>query len=335
MSFTFSKKSSLSVLIKILVSVGFVWWLVYKVHWMEVWLQIRTVNVWWLALYAVVLVASIGISARKWQIIVRFKGFECGWWESYRVYLTGMFINNFLPSVIGGDTYRALWLIRQDKRYREAVSTLIFDRFTGLWAVMVLATIFALWNWRIMVAHPLWWMFIAGIVLLLLLDIALPFLRRTELFQKGIRYLPGRFQRMIEELSLYTRVDVLRPVLLWGFLFNIIGVAVVNYILFIAFGNPPSFSQFAAIIFLVSIVSSIPVSIGNIGIKEWAYYTFFGFVGGNPETAITVALVSRFVQMFVSFFALPTYIRAVRQLSFPSPNDLEVKDNSREKEATS
>ncbi|MEI8103437.1 MAG: hypothetical protein WCG84_00840, partial [Candidatus Moraniibacteriota bacterium] len=59
-----------------------------------------------------------------------------------------------------------------------------------------------------------------------------------------------------------------------------------------------------------SIIASLPVSVNGIGIKEWAYYTLFGFLGVGIETAITVALINRFIQMFVSFLAVPGFIRS-------------------------
>lgn len=322
---------SLSFSLKLLVSGGFVWWLVYQVDWSGVWARLQETDPALFLAYVLFLVTGIGLSARKWQVIVRAKGFECGWWEAYRIYLTGMFVNNFLPSVIGGDTYRGLWLIHRDRRYRAAVSTLIFDRFTGLWAAMVLALVFSLWQWDRMMQEPLWSGLIVVIVISLVLDILLPLLRRQAFFARVVAGLPGRVGRMIEELAGYTRRDVLVPVLGLALVFNIVGVALANFTLFLAFGSDLPFSEFAAVIFLVSIVSSVPVSINNIGIKEWAYFTFFGFMGSDPSVAVAVALVSRFVQMFLSFFALPTYVRAVRHLSFPDA--LEARDGSEKHEA--
>jgi hypothetical protein len=53
----------------------------------------------------------------------------------------------------------------------------------------------------------------------------------------------------------------------------------------------------------------VPLSINNIGIKEWAYVTFFALVGVSVEIAVTAALLSRFIQMLISFIALPYYLR--------------------------
>jgi hypothetical protein len=74
-------------------------------------------------------------------------------------------------------------------------------------------------------------------------------------------------------------------------------------------GSDLKFIPFLSVIFLVTLISSVPLSINNIGIKEWAYVTFFGLLGVSIETAITVSILSRFLQMLISFIALPYYLK--------------------------
>ena len=93
--------------------------------------------------------------------------------------------------------------------------------------------------------------------------------------------------------------------------FNFVGVGVANYLLFQALGISISFPAFLSAIFLISIISSIPISINNIGLKEWAYYTFFGILGVNASAAVAVALTGRILQMLVSFLAFPQASRWV------------------------
>ena len=70
-----------------------------------------------------------------------------------------------------------------------------------------------------------------------------------------------------------------------------------------------NFLDYLSVIFLISIVASVPVSINNIGIKEWAYITFFAVFGIEASQVVSVAIISRFIQMLISFFALPIYLR--------------------------
>jgi hypothetical protein len=65
-----------------------------------------------------------------------------------------------------------------------------------------------------------------------------------------------------------------------------------------------------SVIFLISIISALPISINNIGLKEWAYITFFGIFGLSSGAVIAVSIISRFIQMAVSFTAMPIYLKS-------------------------
>lgn len=105
----------------------------------------------------------------------------------------------------------------------------------------------------------------------------------------------------------------MKKAILWGMAFDFVGIAFSNYILFLALGAEISILNYLSVIFLISIISSLPVSINNIGIKEWAYITFFGVFGLPSSTVVAVAIVGRIVQMLMSFFALPVYLRRTKK----------------------
>jgi uncharacterized membrane protein YbhN (UPF0104 family) len=96
---------------------------------------------------------------------------------------------------------------------------------------------------------------------------------------------------------------------MYSFIFSLVGIGILNYVLFLALGINITILNFLSVVFLISIISALPISINNIGLKEWAYITFFGLFGVNPAAAVTVAIVSRTIQMVVSFFALPIYLK--------------------------
>lgn len=295
---------------KLLVSGGFVAWLVWRINWSEVLIRIFEVDLPYLALYIVLLVSGIILSARKWQMIASAKGFVRPYRDFFRAYLTGTFINNFLPSTIGGDTYRTLWLGRRDGTLFSAVSTTLFDRFTGLWAAMVFAFLFSLFHLPLVFANPVWLALILVIFILLSIDFSFPFIRTLEIVRKLFVKLPEKFQYLIREIVNYPFRRTVVPALWLSLIFNLVGVGLANLILFWALGGEVQVFQYLGVIFLVTIVSNIPVSINNIGLKEWAYATFFGYLGASVETAVAVAVTSRLIQMLVSFTAIPFYLRS-------------------------
>lgn len=303
-------RKRLSFFLKLLVSGGFVLWLVWRINWGEVVRRISEVDLPFLSLYVGILLTGIAISSKKWQTIARAKGFDRPYRDFFRAYLTGTFINNFLPSTIGGDTYRTLWLGKREGKLSPALSTALFDRFTGIWAAMVFAILFSLFHLKLVFANPFWLFLDIAILGSLSFDFALPILRKMPSMQRLLGRLPERMQRLVREVMRYPFRKTTVPVLGWSLLFNLVGVGLANLVLFRALGGEVHTIEYLGVIFLVTIVSNIPISINNIGVKEWAYATFFGYLGTSVEAAVAVAVTSRFIQMIVSFSAIPFYLRS-------------------------
>lgn len=311
--FSFSKNKKSLFALKLIVSLLLVAWLVLSVDWNQVWGYIKEIHIGWLALYIALVILGIMISARKWQVLSANKGFckRYGW--HFQTYLTGSFINNFLPSVVGGDTYRAVALGKDASGHRSpAVSTVLFDRLSGLWTLALMAFLFSLVNITEVMQYALWAVCVAGIGVFLVLHFVIA-PKRSRLYL--MQYIPIRtekFQRLTRELARYTTSPVLKEALGYSALFVFLGVGIANYALFLALGAQVNIVTFLSVIFLINILSAAPISINNIGVKEWAYYVFFGFIGLAPELAVTAAILGRFVQMILSFFALPGYVREKR-----------------------
>lgn len=293
-------------------SLAFVAWLLHKVHWQEVGHILLQADVTKLLWYVGFVLAGMTISAKKWQRIARFKGFERSLTSCFRTYLTGSFINNFLPGFIGGDAYRSYWLGKQKESYAKAVSTVVFDRLSGLFAAAVLALFFSWLNTVVVSQSSLWSLLVVMLSIIVIGGIFWGVVWKTVsemvVMQGIVGFFPHKLRVFLGEVQSYFCQRILVPAFSLSLLFNIVGIGIANWVLFAAFGMNIPWFDFFTVIFLVSIVSSIPVSINNIGIKEWAYYTFFALIHINPEAAIAVALTSRFMQMLLSFAALPDFL---------------------------
>lgn len=302
-------KKNLLTLGKVLVTLGLVYWLIERVDWTGVRTELSEVSWPLLVLYVIFQLTGNAISARKWQIIASYKELHFTLKEGFFTYLTGAFINNFLPSTIGGDAYRGLWLAKRSGAKAAALSTVVFDRFIGLWTTAVLALVFSFVLWsHVFTSLPL---FITLLALgaFLFVDLVITYLYCQSWFQEFVARIPfQKVRRLLEEIIFYTKKHVWWRTSLWSGLFIFVGLGLSNYTLFHALGSEIAFLPFFSAILLVAIVSNIPISINNIGIKEWAYVAFFGLIGVSVETAVTAALLSRFIQMILSFVALPQYL---------------------------
>lgn len=304
-------------IIKLAISVLFLLWIVYRVNWQEVLALLVQIKITYIILYFIILLIGIAISAQKWRMLAKFKGIELSFSSFFKFYLAGTFVNNFMPSFIGGDTFRAYQIGKAEKKYAQAASSVVMDRLTGLFGAMLLTLLFSLMNFSAISSNYILMVLNAG-VLFSLLAIILFFATRKMLFWQKItssstlkigKYIPEKILKFIAEMTHYhNNTGVLWQAVAWSMAFSMIGLAAANFVLFLALGVQINMLDYLSVIFLISFISAMPISINNIGVKEWAYVTFFGFFGVSTAIVITVAILSRFLQMLLSFFALPVYL---------------------------
>ncbi len=305
-------KKKIKLFFKLIITFIFLIWVVLKVDWAQVLFYLQAITLWKLILYALFIILGIGISSYKWKLLAQFKGLRHSFGDYYRFYLTGTFINNFMPSFIGGDTFKAYETGRPEKKYIEAASAVMADRITGLIGMTILALFFSFLNFETLLHNRFLLLIDFALVLSLLLDIFIAKTRNLRVWKKFLDRLPQKIARFIIEVQDYSDSKIIFKAVSFGILFQFIGVAMANLLLFWALGIKIGIFDYLSVIFLISLISSIPISINNIGVKEWAYVTFFGIYGLDAAGVVTVAILSRIIQMVISFFALPTYIKKRR-----------------------
>ena len=295
--------------LKSLGSLFFVWWILFAVNWLEIWSFLQKITRWQIVMYMVLYVMGMIFSSYKWKFLAKHKGISLPFKYFFKSYFTATFINNFFPSFIGGDGFKIYYIGKKTGKLKESASSVFMDRLTGLWGAMFLAVIFFVLNLSILVHSQ-----ILIIINILIIAGLIIWFFILELFKKRIISVPNKkigktLNIFINEINHYNgKTREIWKAILLSFPFNFIGLAGANYILFLSMGIDINLLNYLSVIFLISIVSSVPITINNIGIKEWAYITFFGFFGLNSSAVISVAILSRFIQMIISFFALPIYL---------------------------
>lgn len=304
-------KKIITVSLKLLVSIGFLVLVIYQTNWVEVYQNLQTINIWWLVLYTFILLLGIFISSYKWKLLTAFKGIYSSHWNFFKLYLIGTFINNFMPSFIAGDAFKAYQIGSPKNKYAEATSAVLMDRITGFVGATFLAIFFSLLNYKVILANKV--LIIINILLILSfgIDIFIAWIKKISPLKNWIlKVTPQKIIHFLRELYSYNNKNKTITKSIWlSILFSIVGVALLNYILFAALGIKIGILNYLSVIFLISIISALPISINNIGLKEWAYITLFGLFGVNTSAVVTVAIISRFMQMLVSFLALPSYLK--------------------------
>ncbi len=306
--------------LKVGISSFLVFLLVVNVDWVEVWGYIVGANIYFIIAYLFFYFFGILISARKWQLLAKFKKFQNKYSFYFKSYLLGTFLNNFFPSFVGGDTYRVYSLGKPVKRIGESSTTIVADRVSGLVGIMILSIIFALLNYKLLIHNNIIVIIIFTLIVVTVGIFVAVLLINTKFVQYFINFLPKFAQKYIKQLTKFRSNKISIKTLLYSFAFAFVGIAFANYLLFMAIGVEIEFYDFMSVIFLSSIISAVPISVGNIGVKEWAYVFLFGIFGVNPNAAVTVVILSRVLQMLVSFTAIPFYLQNKQSLEVKCKN---------------
>lgn len=298
---------------KVAITMVLVYWLIQKMNWEEVGAVLQGVTLPLLFVYIVLQFTGNLVSAWKWRYLGATQGFTFSLREGFFSYVTGAFINNFLPSTVGGDAYRTLWMSRSGKRF-EAFMVVLFDRISGLAALFLCAAagLFFL-PWKLFLTDPVLTL-IGAIVLSITILIFFSLFWFTGIFELLLLIIDwfsplARLKPMIERFRPLIEADLYLASLLWSILFLMVGIGFSNFALWSALGTHLPATTFFGCIFLATLIANIPISVNNIGVKEWSYVLVFGLVGVAPEVAVTAALLSRILQMFISFVAVPWYLR--------------------------
>ena len=117
------------------------------VDWRAVLVRIGEADVAWLLAALATAVGANLVSAMRWCSLVRWLGQSVSAAWAAITYFQGVAINALLPgAVVGGDLYRAVALQARGQRALEAGLSVLLDRISGLWMLVVLGTAAAAWG---------------------------------------------------------------------------------------------------------------------------------------------------------------------------------------------
>lgn len=246
-----------------------------------------------MALYAVVQ----GISSARWMWLARPLGFEQSWGRFISYYYIGMFFNLVLPTSVGGDVVRAWYLDGRSGRRLAAFLSVLVDRASGLFILVVLA---GLGVAVCPIPLPGWvpWLIAAltaagAVGGLVLLAACGPGERvRGLAAQAGWR---GRLGRLIQAVFSLRDLYLPRPGLLAGTTLLSVVVQAANILLVVlvarALGLEVPATYFCVIIPVITLLTLIPVSLNGMGVREGATVLLLAPLGVSTAEAVSLAFL--------------------------------------------
>lgn len=290
-------KDRLKIIIKSLISIGLLLWLGLTIRWQELAAALKGIDKVWLLAAVIAVVLSIVISTFKWQLVIKAQNRSAAWSFLWRTYWQGLFLNNFLPSSIGGDALRIIKAGQHLNDTAGGAASVIMERILAMAGIALTGLLGALILGRMVVP-------VIGLFLVLLaVTILITGLILSGAAPRG----SGRIAQFLQQMAGHGREIRLHWIHLIGVIilsvvFQLLVVAV-NYCLFRALHvSSVSWWEAAYIIPVTSVIAMIPISINGFGVREGAYVQLLQNFQVSPTIAFSCSLLFAFLVSLCSLY---------------------------------
>jgi uncharacterized protein (TIRG00374 family) len=241
------------------------------------------------------ILAFILLSTR-WWILYKAQDDKNSCTKAFKGYYFGLFFNNFLPTGMGGDVVRIIYLRKFGFATPLLISSTLLDRVIGLFSILLMGLIAIAISPKIAVSDS----YYVGLVifsLVAVMSIALAstsrckdFVHRFILKSASNRILVA-LKSFLETINRYRNN---RQQLLSAVCISLLAqhLVIISYFMIgISLGIDLAFYLYYTIIPIVFITSSLPISIGGLGVREGTLVALFTMYGTTTESAIALSLV--------------------------------------------
>ncbi len=258
----------------------------------------RWVLMGWICYSVVEMLATV-----RWQTLLRIQGIRISWLRAGAIVMIGLFFNQCLPGGVGGDAMRLYFIFKHAPAKKiGATLSVAMDRLFGLFSILFLAGTSFTFRFRWLthsgatlhieyLALALLGMGIAFVILffwlaaagsLRRLPKALPF--RKVIVQSGSALL--RYRAYPTAMTMVLLITILAHVAYY------ISFYCAGQSLHAATGYSATLADILTIMPLVNTITSIPISIGGVGLRETLFQELLGHLAHVPPAiaAFTASL---------------------------------------------
>jgi uncharacterized protein (TIRG00374 family) len=254
----------------------------------------------------------------RWYWMLRAAKVKISRRESLRLHFTGLFFNGFLPGGTGGDLAKGWYLVKGRDRAGSAAAlgTLVADRVTGLFGLIILATVANLVNmaaWDsspVLTAQAVFILSVAGAVTLLTLTFLSPW-KFGKAPKAETLVEDGKPKGFLAEFALALAAFRKYP----GAFLGGIGLSVLVHLVLIlvyalcagALDVSLPFRVHAYVAPTLTFANGLPISPAGLGVGEAAGKLLYTAVGATHGQAEIPALVHS-IGLIVALIAAPAYL---------------------------
>jgi hypothetical protein len=321
------RRNRLLQLLKLSVSAGLLIFLFSMVNLDDLAEQARGIHMFWLALHVALGFIAIVISAWKWKLLCDATEIRTTLVGLVGLYLIGTFYNHFLPTSVGGDVVRGYELSRRDCTLSDAYASIFVERYTGL-ATLLLIVLAALpFDFRFfgdLRILALAGVFLTGFVLGSWMVFSPALVRQFEM-----RF-HGRVMQKVTKKAMNFQVALWRyqshgGSLAVAFAFSLlfyVNAVFITYTGLLALGAEAPLSRLFIAVPVMLMIFLLPISLGGIGLQEWAHAFVMSILGAPPIVGVSLGLLFRLRSILLGLVGgLVMLIRSGGVLRIPIRSD--------------
>lgn len=295
-------KKFLLLTLKISVSLSLLYFIMSKAGLHEVLSTLSSMSLLHFLTASLFYLFCIFISTVRWKLLISTEEANSIFSTArlYALYLMGAFFNNLMPGAVGGDAVRIYYLYKDSKSGASSFGSVFAERYMGvlgLISVALIALPFGLdkirgsgYEWAVPVIA-------LGVIV-------------VSLLMFGLR-LGNRFATVRGFYEYFLNLRKAPVTLLKVYIISIVNqLTVVTTVYIIAMGLGAEISLIECFLFvpIVITISTIPISISGLGLREGAFVILLGLSGIQPEMATSISFAWFLSYVLASTSGIPVYL---------------------------
>jgi uncharacterized membrane protein YbhN (UPF0104 family) len=220
----------------------------------------------------------------------------------FAYYLVGVFFTSFVPGGgVSGDVARLIYVDREVRDKALVLSTLVYERLIGVFTLLLIGLVATLMTRAYGQADPMIYISEAVLGIAFAAIVVLMSGYVSSLLARMIRSTGRRIRAVrIADAAARTLEAVTELRMDWVLLARTALISVVIrivwglgcFVVAIAMGLPLDLLTVFAFISLIDLVRLMPISVGGLGVREWAVVALFTTVGITREQALTFSILA-------------------------------------------
>jgi uncharacterized protein (TIRG00374 family) len=302
--------------LKIAVSAGLLYALLGRVDLALLWRTARGASLAWLAAALAIYLAMILVSAWRWDLLLRAQRIRLPLAGLIGSFLVATFLNNFLPSNIGGDVARIRDTARAAGSKTLATMVVLVDRGIGLLGLVFVAALgasgAAASSQRFGPVGPaLLWAMLAAAAGLAALAIMSPATVGRLLGPLRVvhqEWVEARIARLTDALHRFRESPRALVTCFAGAI--VVQAVLVFFYAAVARGLHVnvSLTHLAIVVPLSFVVQMLPVSVNGLGVREATFGFYFAQLNLSLESALALSFVGAVLIMLFSTSGAVVYL---------------------------